>query len=117
MHSNYWDFASVLRFLKSRYSEARCENDGDQSDDENDRLYLEGPTIRKCFHRDSIGILEWLQKKTRQEVCTKVVVIAACRLPVGLTDRIMKFAFQVEDISLDPTVYHVREPNNAGVWR
>ncbi|KAK3674059.1 hypothetical protein LTR78_005906 [Recurvomyces mirabilis] len=103
---SYWDFASVLRELKASYSEATCEYDGDRSDEaDEDESYT-----RACFHKDSIDLLEWLQKKAWQEVRTKVATTAGSRLPVELVDQIMECALHAESIPLEPTVRTMREP-------
>lgn len=89
-----WDFASAARILRSAYLDRHP-------------LIKCNPGNKSCYHKSSIRMLEWLQRKALSEIRTKVMLTIghhSTRLPQELLDQILAYAIEAEQIPTNPLV-------------
>lgn len=90
----FWDFAKAVRISRPAYLHFRA-------------LKICSWASKSCFHKSSIHMLEWLQKKALSEVRTKVMLTIgtnSVKLPRELIDQILGYAIEVEEIPTNPLV-------------
>lgn len=102
----YHDFASATRTLRSayfdrKYYEYPCKFG---STDEYDFPWEDDLDPYVCFHRSSVDLLEWLQRKAWSEIRSKVMLTTGTLLPAELNERVFELALKSEDIPFDPSV-------------
>ncbi|KAK3707545.1 hypothetical protein LTR37_012040 [Vermiconidia calcicola] len=105
-HVVFRDFAVAARILRTSYFD-QINNKCLAEDDDT----FTGPS---CFHRNSICLLDWLQKKAWTEIRVSVLHTVGSLLPAELTDKIFEHALDAEEIPADPCLsetFHV-EPDS-----
>ena len=94
----YWNFASTVRSLREAYLDQEQTDGDDLCCPDNDDEYDYG---EPCFHRSSLAMLFWLQKRAWNEIRVKVMLTIGTILPAELTELVFEHAIQAEKLPMD----------------
>ena len=97
----FWDIPMAVRTLRAAYDDKQASKD-----DELCVTKAWGYTLveRACFHKSSLPLLEWLQKRAWSEVRVKIMLTIGTVLPTELAQRVFECAMEAEDLPIDPQV-------------
>jgi hypothetical protein len=104
----FLDAAAMYRELFATYSSHDCSSpDPEDPLNEHDEYHLSDlPRFNsynesKCFHSHTVRLLRALNRHAHRETHEKVLLASRSRLPVELTDMILPYAIEAEDLPTD----------------
>jgi hypothetical protein len=116
--TQYWDFASAARTLKTSYTKKLCVGKGYELSYYARRNRQYNPGRDTCFHTRTFELLDWLQTKAWSEIRARVFQAVGRYLPAEITEDIFEFALVAEGISLHPPLEEkvpVSAPDSPGL--